>query len=273
MYRILASTLVLALGATPILAADAPSAPAATPAAPAAPAAKPAVKKASSGATFKTEDERTFYAYGYKMGQNLKTTSPSAGEASAIAQGLRDALTGKPEAVPMAVYLPKVSEMATKRMSAKADTEKKKGLAYIDKFTREDGILPIPLGDGFIKTITEGKGAQPTADDTVKVNYRGTLIDGTEFDSSYKRNSPATFPLKNVIPCWTNGVAMMKVGGKSKLVCPADIAYGDQGRPPLIAGGATLVFEIELLDIVKDEAPAEAAPASKPSAAKAPVKK
>jgi FKBP-type peptidyl-prolyl cis-trans isomerase FkpA len=95
----------------------------------------------------------------------------------------------------------------------------------------------------------------PAADDTVKVNYRGTLIDGTEFDSSYKRNEPASFPLKGVIPCWTNGVAQMKVGGKAKLVCPSDSAYGDQGHPPAIPGGATLVFEVELLEITKAEAP------------------
>ncbi len=98
-----------------------------------------------------------------------------------------------------------------------------------------------------MKTLKEGDGATPTADDTVKVNYRGTLLDGTEFDSSYKRNEPATFPLKNVIPCWTNGVAMMKAGGKAKLVCPSEVAYGDQGHPPTIPGGSTLIFEVELL--------------------------
>jgi FKBP-type peptidyl-prolyl cis-trans isomerase FkpA len=83
----------------------------------------------------------------------------------------------------------------------------------------------------------------------VKVNYRGTLIDGTEFDSSYKRNQPAQFPLSGVIRCWTEGVQKMKVGGKARLVCPSEIAYGDSGRPPTIPGGATLIFEIELLEI------------------------
>jgi len=83
----------------------------------------------------------------------------------------------------------------------------------------------------------------------VTVNYRGTLVDGTEFDSSYKRNEPATFPLGQVIPCWTEGVQKMKVGGKSQLVCPASIAYGEQGSPPTIPGGATLIFEVELLRI------------------------
>jgi FKBP-type peptidyl-prolyl cis-trans isomerase FkpA len=269
MDRMLAVTLTLALAAAPLFAADASS----KSTAPASGAvfggldgdkghkAKPAAKKAAApGEAFKTEDERTFYAYGYRVGQNLASTTPSAAEANAIAQGLRDAITGKPEAVPMAVYLPKVGDMAQKRLSAKADIVKAKGREFAETFSKEDGVKPIPMG-GFIKTLTEGSGAAPSADDTVKVHYRGTLLDGTEFDSSYKRNEPATFPLKNVIPCWTNGVAMMKVGGKSKLVCPSEVAYGDQGHPPTIPGGSTLIFEVELLDIVKPEAPKDAAPA------------
>jgi FKBP-type peptidyl-prolyl cis-trans isomerase FkpA len=258
MSRILAASAVLALCAAPLLAADAPAAPA--PASAAKPAAKPAAKKtkaAASGETFKTEDERTFYAYGYRVGQNLASTAPSAAEANAIAQGLKDAITGKPEAVSMATYLPKVGEMASKRLAAKSEILKKKGQEFAEKFSKEEGVKAIPMG-GFIKTETEGSGPMPTADDTVKVNYRGTLIDGTEFDSSYKRNEPAEFPLKNVIPCWTNGVQMMKVGGKAKLVCPSDVAYGDQGHPPVIPGGSTLIFEIELLEIVKPAAPAPA---------------
>ena len=98
------------------------------------------------------------------------------------------------------------------------------------------------------RELTAGTGPSPKATDKVRVNYRGTLTNGTEFDSSYKRNAPAEFPLNGVIPCWTEGVQRMKVGGKSKLVCPSDIAYGDQGRPS-IPPGATLVFEIELLGI------------------------
>jgi FKBP-type peptidyl-prolyl cis-trans isomerase FkpA len=96
--------------------------------------------------------------------------------------------------------------------------------------------------------LRAGTGPSPQATDTVKVNYRGTLVDGTEFDSSYKRNEPAEFPLNGVIKCWTEGVQKMKVGGKARLVCPSDIAYGEQGRPG-IPGGAALVFEIELLQI------------------------
>ena len=97
----------------------------------------------------------------------------------------------------------------------------------------------------------EGTGASPKATDTVKVHYHGTLTDGTVFDSSVKRGEPATFPLNQVIKCWTEAVQLIKVGGKSKLVCPSGIAYGDRGSPPVIKPGATLVFEVELLDIVK----------------------
>jgi FKBP-type peptidyl-prolyl cis-trans isomerase FkpA len=99
--------------------------------------------------------------------------------------------------------------------------------------------------------LKPGKGPSPTATDKVKVNYRGTLTDGTEFDSSYKRGQPAEFPLNRVIPCWTEGVQKMKVGGKAKLTCPASIAYGDRGAGGVIPPGATLIFEIELLSIEK----------------------
>ena len=100
------------------------------------------------------------------------------------------------------------------------------------------------------ESIKEGTGASPSATDTVKVHYRGSFPNGgKEFDSSYKRGEPTEFPLNAVIPCWTEGVQKIKTGGKAKLVCPSDIAYGDQGRPPKIPGGATLVFEVELLEI------------------------
>ncbi len=99
------------------------------------------------------------------------------------------------------------------------------------------------------RSLREGKGESPTAADTVKVHYRGTLVDGTEFDSSYKRNEPATFPLRRVIPCWTQGVQRMKVGGKAELICPPELAYGDRGAGGVIPPRATLKFEIELLEI------------------------
>jgi FKBP-type peptidyl-prolyl cis-trans isomerase FkpA len=100
------------------------------------------------------------------------------------------------------------------------------------------------------RSLREGKGASPAAIDVVRVHYRGTLLDGTEFDSSYKRGQPASFPLTRVIKCWTEGVQKMKVGGKAQLTCPASIAYGDKGAGGLIPPGATLKFEVELLAIV-----------------------
>ena len=102
-----------------------------------------------------------------------------------------------------------------------------------------------------ITTLVEGTGANPKATDTVKVHYRGTLTDGKEFDSSYKRGQPASFPLKGVVPCWTEGVQAIKVGGKAKLQCPSQLAYGARGIPGVIPPDATLMFEIELLEIAK----------------------
>ena len=252
MDRILAAAVTLALCAAPLLAADAP-APAAAPAPASKPVAKPkTAKKAptASAEAFKTEDERTFYAYGYRVGQNLSATTPSPAEANAISQGLRDAITGKPEIVNMAIYLPKVGEMATKRLAAKADKSKAAGKEFADKFAKEDGVKPIPIG-GYIKILKEGTGASPTADDTVKFTYRGTLVDGSEADG---RKDPISIPLKSGLPCWTNGMPLMKVGGKAKLVCPSDVAYGDQGHLPAIPGGATIIYEIELLDIANPAA-------------------
>jgi FKBP-type peptidyl-prolyl cis-trans isomerase FkpA len=120
--------------------------------------------------------------------------------------------------------------------------------AYLTKAAAEPGAMKTASGLIY-KELRAGTGASPKASDMVTVNYKGALIDGTEFDSSYKRNEPATFPLSGVIPCWTEGVQMMKVGGRSQLVCPAAIGYGERGSPPAIPGGATLVFEVELLGI------------------------
>jgi FKBP-type peptidyl-prolyl cis-trans isomerase FkpA len=141
---------------------------------------------------------------------------------------------------------------ATPNPSAPAPTSPSTPVAtdsktYIEKAMKEPGARMTAIGSVY-KELTPGTGASPKATDTVKVNYRGAFMDGTEFDSSYKRGQPAEFPLNRVIRCWTDGLQMMKVGGKSRLVCPSDTAYGDAGRPG-IPGGATLVFEVELLGI------------------------
>lgn len=102
-----------------------------------------------------------------------------------------------------------------------------------------------------IAMLVEGKGASPKASDTVKVHYRGTLTNGSEFDSSYKRGEPTVFPLNRVIPCWTEGVQKLKIGGKARLTCPSQLAYGSRGVPGVIPPDATLIFEVELVDIVR----------------------
>lgn len=118
----------------------------------------------------------------------------------------------------------------------------------IDKAAKEKGAVKTPSGMVY-RSIKEGKGTSPGAASTVQVNYRGTLTNGKEFDSSYKRNQPISFPLSGVIPCWTEGVQRMKVGGKAKLVCPPELAYGSRGAGSAVPPNATLIFEVELLNI------------------------
>ena len=120
--------------------------------------------------------------------------------------------------------------------------------SFLEKAAGEPGAVKTPSGL-VIRTLQPGQGESPSATDSVRVHYVGTLADGTEFDSSVRRGQPAEFRLDQVIPCWTEGVQRMRVGEKARLVCPAGIAYGAQGRPPVIPGGATLVFEVELLGV------------------------
>ena len=197
----------------------------------------------------KTEDEKTVYAIGLAFSQNVAWFGLSPQEIELVKQGLIDGLAGKKN-VDLQVYGPKIQELQKTRMAALADTEKKAGQAYLDKAAGEKGAKKLPSGV-IVTTLKPGTGASPAATDKVKVHYHGTLPDGTVFDSSVQRNEPATLPLDRVIKCWTDGVQQMKVGGKSRLVCPSDVAYGERGAPPRIRPGATLVFEVELLEIVK----------------------
>ena len=128
--------------------------------------------------------------------------------------------------------------------------EKQKDKEYLQKAAKSPGAVATPSGLIYTE-LKRGKGASPKASDKVKVHYEGRLTNGAIFDSSKTRGTPAEFPLNGVIACWTEGVQRMQVGGKARLVCPSDIAYGDRGSPPTIRGGATLVFEVELLDILK----------------------
>ena len=229
----------------------APKAPAAksTTAAPAADTAPKAASAPKAGApVLATDEEKTVYALGLQMYRSLTQFDLSPAEMELVERGVADAAAGKP-AVDLNEWGPKFQPFMQARSARLAEQQKVASKAYLAKVAAEPGV--IKTESGLIYTdIQPGTGASPAASDTVKVNYRGTLIDGTEFDSSYKRNQPAQFPLSGVIRCWTEGLQKMKVGGKARLVCPSDIAYGDSGRPPAILGGATLVFEIELLEIV-----------------------
>ena len=206
---------------------------------------------ATAGAADPTnDDQKTMYALGVIISQSLAPFALSESELEFVRAGMTDGVLKKTSKVDLPTYGPKVNQLQQTRAAAQAEKEKKAGTAYVEKAAKEAGAKKTESG-AIVTTLKEGKGEQPKATDTVKVHYHGTLLDGTVFDSSVKRGEPATFPLNQVIKCWTEGLQLMKIGGKSKLVCPSDIAYGDQGRPPMIKPGATLVFEVELLEIVK----------------------
>lgn len=194
----------------------------------------------------RTEEEKALYALGVAMAANLAAFNLTDAELELVKSGIADGAKGKTPKVDPQQFFPKLQEMQKTRTAAA-------GKVAIDKAAAEKGAKRTASGL-IITTIKEGTGASPKATDTVKVHYNGTLPSGQVFDSSLN-GEPVSFQLNGVIKCWTEGVQLMKVGGKSKLVCPADIAYGDRGSGP-IPPGSTLIFEVELLDIEKPAAPA-----------------
>ena len=197
----------------------------------------------------KTDDEKSLYAIGFLIGsRNLAQFQLKPDEMKLVERGLGDGATGKKAAIDVDQQMDAVNKLAQKRASVGSEKEKAAGKEYADKAAKEPGAEKLPSGVIY-KQLTPGKGPSPQATDKVKVNYEGKLTSGTVFDSSYKRGQPAEFGLNQVIKCWTEGVQKMKVGEKARLVCPSDIAYGDHGHPPTIPGGATLVFDVELLGI------------------------
>ncbi|MBI2159529.1 MAG: FKBP-type peptidyl-prolyl cis-trans isomerase [Candidatus Rokubacteria bacterium] len=210
-----------------------------------------ALAPAAAGQELKTDEQKTLYALGLVISQNLAAFDLSAADLDVVKAGMTDGVLKKEPKVDLQVYGPKLQTLQTARLAAAAAAEKKAGQAFLDKAAAEKGATKTTSGL-IITTLKAGTGASPKASDKVKVHYHGTFTDGTVFDSSVQRGEPITLGLGGgVIKCWTEGVPLMKVGGKSRLVCPSELAYGDQGRPPRIRPGATLVFEVELLEIVK----------------------
>jgi FKBP-type peptidyl-prolyl cis-trans isomerase len=197
-----------------------------------------------------TDEQKALHSLGVLMSQNIASFSLTAEEAVFVQKGLADGITGKVKPADVQADVPKLQELERTRVTAKNEKLAGEGTAYLDKASKEPGFTKTASGM-LIKHTTPGNGPTPAATDQVKVHYEGKLVDGKVFDSSKQRGEPATFPLNGVIPCWTEGVQTMKVGGKAQFVCPPGLAYGPSGSPPTIPGQATLVFDVELIEIVK----------------------
>jgi FKBP-type peptidyl-prolyl cis-trans isomerase FklB len=227
--------------------------------APAAPAAKPrsataARKPAGAPLSLKSQKDKFSYALGMNLGKNLHQQSVEV-DPNLLARGLKDALTGgktllsdEEARATLTAAQAQVRAKQQEKMQQAGAANKKEGDAFLAANKAKEGVVTLPSGLQY-KILTAGSGPKPSANDTVVCNYRGTLINGTEFDSSYKRGQPATFPVAGVIKGWTEALQLMPVGSKWQLFIPADLAYGDRGAGADIGPGATLIFEVELLSI------------------------
>lgn len=197
----------------------------------------------------KTDEEKTLYFIGVLLGKNAAYRfSPRPDEIPMIQAGLVAALEGREMQLDENVYGPMLNELANVRMAEAVEREKAAGKAFREEFASQEGAVTTESGLVFIE-LEPGDGKSPTLDSEVKAHYQGELTDGSVFDSSRARGRPGEFRLSGVVKCWQEAMPMMKVGGKAKFACPSDIGYGDRGMPPSIPGGATLVFEVELLGI------------------------
>jgi FKBP-type peptidyl-prolyl cis-trans isomerase FkpA len=196
------------------------------------------------------EEQKTLYAVGMTVYRSLAIFNLSPSELEIVKQGITDAGNGKSAIGDLNGYNNKIQELARSRRKAQGEKLAAANKDFLTKAAGEKGAVKTPSGLVYL-SLKEGEGTKPRGTDTVKVNYRGTLPDGKEFDSSYKRGKPAEFRLDGVIKCWTEALQLMKPGGKARLVCPPETAYGDAGAGDLILPGATLVFDVELLEIKK----------------------
>jgi FKBP-type peptidyl-prolyl cis-trans isomerase len=219
-----------------------------------------ACDKFGGGANLNSDEKKAGYAIGQQIGQSFKMQNVNPDLDSVVA-GMKDALKGEkgkltPEETQAALM--KLREASMAKMEDESKKNKEKGDKFLADNKTKEGVKTTESGLQY-QVVTEGKGDRPKDESVVKVHYKGTLIDGTEFDSSYTRGEPAEFPVNGVIKGWTEALKLMTPGSKYKLTIPADLAYGPMGRPPTIPGNSVLVFDVELLDIVK-AAPGGAAP-------------
>ena len=247
----------------------APAKPSPTPAAAASPTPAPAANATPTPASpFTDQKDKISYAVGMSIASSIRR-QPVDVNADVLAQGLKDALEGKAkmtEEESRAALMQLQSELQAKAAErakvAEAEREKageankKEGDSFLAANKSKEGVKTLPSGLQY-KVIKEGTGPKPSAADTVTCNYRGTLINGTEFDSSYKRGQPASFPVSGVIKGWTEALQLMPVGSKWALYIPPDLAYGVRGAGGDIGPNATLLFEVELLSIQGKEKPEE----------------
>jgi len=203
--------------------------------------------------SLKTDDDKAFYSMGAMFGQRLANLNLSDNEINAIIKGLYDTAKNKKPEVEVMQFQKNIQDIIRERMKKVAETEKNAGIKFIDDFLKKEGGQKTESGLAY-KIIEPGAGEKPNDESTVEVHYHGTLLDGTVFDSSKDRGKPVEFPLNRVIKGWQEGLKLVAPGGKIKLVIPGDLAYGDQGAPPKIPGGATLVFDVELISIKTKDA-------------------
>ena len=227
-------------------------------------AAAPAKPEVPVG-PLKTADDKSLYSLAYVTARNWELLDLSKADQEIMKKGIADGLAGSKPLVPPHEYLVRLKTMAETRQPLAAAARAKKDQPFLAKAAKEKGAQTSASGLVYISQ-TEGTGAQPKANEVAKVNYKGMFTDGYEFDDTAWHNQAAELPLDHVIPCWSEGVQKMKVGGKAKLVCPASIGYKDKGEPRGgIPGGAVLVFEVELLDVKPPPPPSAPTPGMPPT--------
>jgi len=221
---------------------------------PATAASSPSASSSAQSSAFKTDKDKQSYAIGENIGHSLKSDGLDV-DPNIVAQGLKDAMTGAKSQMSDAEMQDAMSKLRAQviahkqeEMQRAGEANKKAGEQFLAANKAKEGVVTLPSGLQY-KVLKEGTGPKPAASDTVVCNYRGTLIDGTEFDSSYKRGEPATFSVNQVIKGWTEALQLMPVGSKWQLYIPPDLAYGSNGAGNAIGPDSTLVFEVELLSI------------------------